>query len=337
MTAAAQGRKPNIRQVALLAGVSHMTVSRVLNEHPSIAPATRERVLKVMRELGYRPNSVARALATRRTNRLGVVVDSVNEFGPASTVRAIEDAAHDRGYTVSSIALSADRSITAHDALLNLVSIGIDGLCLITPRTSSIDLLRDVSSGVPTLVVKSEPEAGFLTVGVDQRKGAAFAAQHLIELGHREIIHLSGPLDWLDAREREQAWHAHLATAGLRARASVVGDWTSGSGHAFGRAVELDFTAVFAANDQMALGVVHALNERGFRVPDDVSVVGFDDVPDARHFLPPLTTIRQDFRALGSLSVAMLLAELAGDDVPHRTLLEPELIVRASTAAPRRT
>ncbi len=335
MTATTEGRRPNIRQVALLAGVSHMTVSRVLNGHPSIAPATRERVLEVMRELNYRPNSAARALATRRTNRLGVVVDSVNEFGPASTVRAIEDAAHDRGYTVSSIAVSADRSITAHDALVNLVGIGIDGLCLITPRTSSIDLLKEVSSGIPTLVVKSEPEDVFFTVSVDQRMGAALAAQHLIELGHREIIHLSGPLDWLDAREREQAWQAHLAAAGLPARASAVGDWTSDSGYAFGRDVEVDFTAVFAANDQMALGLIHALDARGIRVPNDVSVVGFDDVPDARHFLPPLTTIRQDFRALGSLSVATLLAELEGDDVPRRTLLEPELVVRASTAPPR--
>ncbi|MCX6495585.1 MAG: LacI family DNA-binding transcriptional regulator [Actinobacteria bacterium] len=335
MTAATEGRKPNIRQVALLAGVSHMTVSRVLNEHPSIASATRERVLEVMRELNYRPNSAARALATRRTNRLGVVVDSINEFGPASTVRAIEHAAHDRGFTVSSIAVSADRSITAHDALMSLVGIGIDGLCLITPRTSSIDLLREVSRGIPTLVVKSEPEDDFFTVSVDQRRGAALAAQHLIQLGHREIVHLSGPLDWLDAREREQAWHEHLATAGLPARATVVGDWTSDSGFAFGRSVDVDFTAVFAANDQMALGLIHALHERGIRVPEDVSVIGFDDVPDAHHFLPPLTTVRQDFRALGSVSVTTLLAELEGVEVPRRTLLQPELVVRASTASPR--
>src|SRR4051812_13589679 len=138
MTAATGGQRPNIRQVASVAGVSHQTVSRVLNEHPSIAPATRERVLEAIRELDYRPNSAARALASRKTNRIGVVVDSVIEFGPRSTLRAIEDAAHDRGYTVSSIAVSTDRAITAHDALVNLMAIGIDALCLITPRTSSI-------------------------------------------------------------------------------------------------------------------------------------------------------------------------------------------------------
>jgi DNA-binding LacI/PurR family transcriptional regulator len=192
-----------------------------------------------------------------------------------------------------------------------------------------------VSGGIPTLVVKSEPEADFFTVSVDQRRGAALAAQHLIELGHREIVHLSGPLDWLDARERDRAWHEHLAAAGLPARPSAVGDWSSDSGYAFGRSVDVDLTAVFAANDQMALGLMHALHERGIRVPHDVSVVGFDDVPDARHFVPPLTTVRQDFRALGSLSVSTLLAELEGDDVPRRTVLEPELIVRASTASAR--
>ena len=328
------GQKPNIRQVATLAGVSHMTVSRVLNDHPSIAPATRERVLDAMRELNYRPNGAARALASRKTNRLGVVVDSVIEFGPGSTLRAIEDAAHDRGYTVSSIALASDRPMTAQDALLNLMGIGIDALCLITPRTSSIDLLREVSSGIPTLVVKAEPEDDFFTVSVDQKLGAALAAQHLIDLGHREMLHLAGPLDWLDARGREREWREHLERAGLRPRPAVVGDWTSDSGYEFGMAVAPDFTAVFAANDQMALGLLHAFHQRGIRVPEDVSVVGFDDVPDARHFLPPLTTVRQDFRALGALSVATLLAELEGDEVQRRTLLEPEFIVRASTAPP---
>ena len=335
MSAVTGGGRPNIRQVATLAGVSHMTVSRVLNDSASIAPATRERVLDAMRQLNYTPNSAARALASRKTNRIGVVVDSVIEFGPGSTLRAIEDAAHDRGYTVSSVAVSADRSITAHDALVSLVAIGIDALCLITPRTSSIDLLREVSNGIPTLVVKAEPEDDFYTVSVDQKQGAALAAQHLIDLGHRRILHLSGPLDWLDARARDREWHAHLERAGLPARASVVGDWSSDSGYAFGSTVEPDFTAVFAANDQMALGLIHAFHERGIRVPEDVSVVGFDDVPDARHFLPPLTTVRQDFRALGTLSVATLLAALEGGEVPQRTLLEPELVVRASTAPPR--
>jgi DNA-binding LacI/PurR family transcriptional regulator len=333
MTTADGTPKANIRQVASLAGVSHMTVSRVINDHPSIAPATRERVLEVMRQLNYRPNSAARALASRKTNRIGVIVDSVIEFGPGSTLRAIEDAAHDRGYTVSSIAL--DRAMTPHDAVESLAAIGIDALCLITPRTDSIDLLREGSSGLPTLVVKPEAEEGLFTVSVDQRRGAELAMRHLTELGHRDIQHLAGPLDWLDARAREEVWREHLAALGVSVRPVAVGDWTSDSGYAVGRVLPAGVTAVFAANDRMALGLIHALTEAGIRVPQDVSVVGFDDVPDARHFLPPLTTVRQDFRALGRLSVEVLLAELEGVSVPQRALIAPQLIVRGSTAAPR--
>ena len=332
-TAANTPKAANIRQVATLAGVSHMTVSRVINDHPSIAPATRERVLEVMRQLNYRPNSAARALASRTTRRIGVIVDSVVEFGPGSTLRAIEDAAHDRGYTVSSIAV--DRAVTPHDALESLAAIGIDALCLISPRTDSIDLLREGSTGIPTLVVKPEPEPDLLTLSVDQRLGASLAMQHLIELGHRDILHLAGPLDWLDARAREQVWREQLVAAGASPRPVAVGDWTSDSGYDVGRTLPTEVTAVFAANDRMALGLIHALAESGIRVPQDVSVVGFDDVPDARHFLPPLTTVRQDFRALGRLSVETLLGELEGLEVPQRRLIEPELVVRASTAPPR--
>jgi DNA-binding LacI/PurR family transcriptional regulator len=336
MTTLPGGQKPNIRQVASRAGVSHMTVSRVINDHPSIAPATRERVLEAMRELNYRPNSAARALASRKTNRIGVIVDSVVEYGPGSTARAIEDAAHERGYTVSTIA--TDRSVSARDALDALAAIGVDALCLITPRSDSVEQLREEAFGIPTLVVKPEPEADFLTVSVDQGLGARLAVGHLVELGHRDILHLAGPLDWLDARAREREWRASLERAGLPVRPVPAGDWTADSGFAFGRGLggAVDFTAVFAANDRMALGLIHALHESGIRVPEDVSVVGFDDLPDARHFLPPLTTVRQDFRALGALSVETLLAELEGREVPDRALLEPELVVRASTAPVRR-
>ncbi len=336
MVAPAGEQKPNIRQVAVRAGVSHMTVSRVINDNPSIAPETRERVLAVMRELNYRPNGAARALARRKTNRIGVVVESVVEFGPGSTVRAIEDAAHIRGYTVSSIAV--DSSVTSRDALDTLDAIGIDALCLITPRSGSVDLLRQGALGIPTLVVKPEPEHDFFTLSVDQVLGTRLAVEHLLALGHRDVMHLAGPRDWLDARARESEWRACLDRAGLQTHPVETGDWTSDSGYAFGRSIEErpHFTAVFAANDQMALGLIHALHASGIRVPEDVSVVGFDDLPDARHYLPPLTTVRQDFRELGTRAVATLIAELEGLTVPDRTLISPELVIRESTAAPRK-
>jgi DNA-binding LacI/PurR family transcriptional regulator len=330
-------RQPSIRSVAAVAGVSHQTVSRVLNGHPSIRPATRARVLEVIEELNYRPNGVARALATRKSRRIGVLVDSPVEYGPNSTLRAVESAARLAGYSVSAITIDEDRSLSPQPALEHLVSQGIDALCVVAPRSSSVVLVRELSSDVPTLVVKAAADPTFLTASVDQELGAAMAVRHLVDLGHREIMHLAGPLDWLDAAGRLRGWHREIRRAGLTERDAVEGDWTSDFGYAFGRSFDRppDFTALFAANDQMALGVIHGFSERGIRVPDDVSVIGFDDVPDARHFLPPLSTIRQDFRALGERAVQMLLAALEGRDIERRSVTPPELIVRESTAAPR--
>lgn len=186
------------------------------------------------------------------------------------------------------------------------------------------------------LVIKEEPDAGLHTASVDQRAGASMAMAHLLDLGHRNILHLAGPLDWFDARARAEAWRGALLEAGLPIVEPAKGDWSSDSGYAFGSTLELgDATAIFAGNDQMALGLIHGFMERGIRVPEDVSVVGFDDMPDARHFLPPLTTVRQDFAALGHLVIRELLAAIQGRTVEDRELIEPELLIRSSSARPR--
>ncbi len=331
-------RKISMREVASLAGVSHQTVSRVINGHPNIKKDTRERVLRVIESVNYRPNSAARALASRRSNRIGVLVDSAMQYGPNSTLRAVEDVARATGFSVSSITVSEDRAISAHAAAEHLMTQGIDALCVIAPRSSSVDLLRELSGGLPTLVVKAEPDESFLTVSVDQHLGATLATDHLIRLGHREIVHVAGPLDWLDARGRERGWRERMQDEGLGVRDPVVGDWTADFGYGFARSLgpTPEFTAVFAANDQMALGVLHGLDEIGIRVPEDISVVGFDDIPEARHFRPPLTTVRQDFHAVGQRSIESLLAVVQGHDAPRWSLIAPELVVRESTAPPRR-
>jgi DNA-binding LacI/PurR family transcriptional regulator len=317
--------------------VSHQTVSRVLNGHPSIRPATRARVLAAIEELNYRPSGAARALATRRSRRIGVVVDTAIEYGPNSTLRAVEAAAQQAGYAATAIAIDEDRAVSPHDAVEHLMGQGVDALCVIAPRESSVDVLRELTADVPTLVVKATPEPAFLTVAVDQELGATLAVRHLIELGHRKILHVAGPLDWLDARGRVRGWHVEMARGGLVEHDPVVGDWTSDFGYEFARQFTdmPDFTAIFAANDQLALGIIHGFAERGIRVPDDVSVIGFDDLPDARHFLPPLSTVRQDFRALGERAVSELLAVLAGGQPEAHSLIAPELVVRESTARPR--
>ncbi|MGK9220147.1 MULTISPECIES: LacI family DNA-binding transcriptional regulator [unclassified Microbacterium] len=329
--------KPNIRQVAQLAGVSHMTVSRVLNDYPYIKEATRRRVLEVIEELDYRPNMAARALATQRSQRIGVLVESAVEFGPTSTLRAVESAARLAGYSVSAIALRGGDEITPQEAVDNLTTQGIDALCVVAPRSSSIAALRKISIGVPVLVVKPDKDPTFLTVSVDQQEGTTLAVDHLVSLGHRDILHLAGPLDWLDARARERAFHARAKAWGIRERPIVVGDWTADFAYDFARGIrELpDYTAIFAGNDDMAVGLIHGLADRGFSVPDDLSVVGFDDVPLSAHVLPPLTTIRQNFHALGVSAVDMLRAAIEKREIPRVTRIPAELLVRSSTAAPR--
>lgn len=334
-----QRDKLNMRQVAALAGVSHQTVSRVLNDHPSIRPATRDRVLRVMKEVNYRPNSAARALATNKSQRIGVLLDSAVEYGPNSTLRAIEQAARAQGYSVASVTLGGvGEDLDPGHAVDHLLSQGVDGLCVIAPRSSSLDLVREATSDVPTLVVKASSDETFLTASVDQELGAALAVRHLIELGHRTIVHVAGPLDWLDAQGRRRGWASELDAAGLEPPELVVGDWTADYAYRLASTPGAlpPCTAIFAGNDQMALGLIHGLTERGLSVPGDVSVVGFDDLPEAKHFLPPLTTVRQDFQALGERAVQLLLAELSGEDPGERAIIVPELMVRSSAAPPHR-
>ena len=329
-------RKPSIYDVADRAGVSHMTVSRVLNGHPNIRASTRDKVMKAIDEMSYTRSSIARALATNRTMRIGAIVDNPGFFGPNSVLRAIEVAARENGYAVSSFSAGEGEDRRVDAGVMELLTQGVDALCVIAPRASSLDLLRQQAIGLPTLVVKEEPDEQMHTASVDQRAGATAAVRHLIDLGHRKILHVAGPPDWFDAKARTEAWRAALEEAGLPVVAPVIGDWSSDSGYAFGQTLDLgDATAVFVANDQMALGLLHGFAERGIRVPDDVSVVGFDDAPDARHYLPPLTTVRQDFTLLGKVVIGELLAAIEGAETEARELIQPELQIRASTAAPR--
>lgn len=331
------GGKPNIYDVAAVAGVSHQTVSRVLNEHPNIRATTRDRVLAAIDQVGYTRNSIARALATNRTKRIGVLVDTPVQFGPGSTVRGVEQAARAAGYSVITTSVGETPKTGVGAGVEYLISQGVDALCVVAPRSSSLAALSRHHPGIPTLVISSEAEPDMLSASVDQQTGAREVMEHLLGLGHRRILHLAGPPDWLDAREREIAWRATLAEAGLDIVEPTIGDWTSDSGYDFAlTAPEIaEATAVFAANDQMALGVIHGLTARGLRVPADVSVVGFDDTADARHYLPPLTTVRQDFHALGVASVGLIVQALDGIEPEQRTVTPIELVVRESTAPPR--
>ena len=327
--------KPNIYDVAARAGVSHMTVSRVLNDHPNITESTRTRVIAAIGEMNYKRSSIARALATNRAMRVGVLVDRPIEYGPNCTLRALEAAARLEGYAVSAFAVEDDEDLRIAEGVDNLLTQGVDALCVIAPRAASLEALREILPPLPTVVIQASPDPSMLTAAVDQHAGATLAVQHLLALGHRRILHIAGPPDWLDARARADAWRQAMSAAGLAECPMIVGDWTSDFGYHVGaeHAAIDDVTAVFAGNDEMALGLIHGLSVRGLRVPDDISIVGFDDAPDTRHFLPPLTTVRQDFHELGTAAMRLLMEAIADPGAPAETeLIMPSLVIRSSTA-----
>ena len=334
-------RAANIFDVARLAGVSHQTVSRVLNDLPNVRPATRLRVEQAITQLRYRPSPAARALVTRRSRTIGLITTGGPDYGPSSTVLQFNEAARHARYAVSMASMLESDPESLRSAVELLLRQNVEAIVLIAAHRGALDAVRGVELGVPLIVVESSGRSGFHSVGIDQYGGARKAVRHLVELGHTSIVHLAGPADSMDAAERVRGWRDELAERGLIAREPLVGDWTPASGYRY-RAILADsvlgdagFTAVLAGNDQMALGLMHALTQRGFEVPGDVSIVGFDDIPEAEHFTPPLTTMRQDFNALGRDIMQSLLAVLQDEESPDLPSTAPELIVRESTAAPR--
>lgn len=321
--------------VARLAGVSHQTVSRVLHDSPNVRGETRDRVLAAIRQLDYRPNSMARALATGRSKTLGVVSSDTTFYGPASTLFGIEQAAHDAGYAVSVASLrSLSRSMVL-DAIQQLRDQGVDGVAVIAPLRANVDALRHVNPDFPVVAVEAGHNAAIPVATVDQRAGAAAATRHLLNLGHKTVWHLAGPTDWQEAEERIIGWRSALEAACAPIPEVIRGDWTPRSGYELGESLLAikNLTAIFVANDQMALGFLRRLHEAGREVPKDLSIVGFDDIPESAYFTPPLTTVRQDFSELGRRCLHILLAKIEGEDLSMRVVVPPELVVRDSTAA----
>lgn len=323
--------------VAKLAGVSHQTVSRVLHDSPHVRGDTRERVLAAIRQLDYRPSSTARALVTGRSKTLGVVSFDTTLYGPASTLLGIERAAHDSGYGVSIQSLRSLNRGTVLAAIQELRDQGVDGVAVIAPIQAGVEALRHVRSDFPVVAVEAGPNASVPIATVDQAAGAAAATRHLLSLGHETVWHLAGPSDWKEAELRVEGWKSALQASGRKVPPPLRGDWTARSGYEIGQhLLEIpELTAVFVANDQMALGFLRRLNEAGKSVPRDLSIVGFDDIPEAAYFTPPLTTVRQDFAELGRRCLHILLARIEGDENPTRVIVAPELVVRESTSAAR--
>ncbi|TDW94919.1 LacI family transcriptional regulator [Kribbella pratensis] len=328
-------RGPSMADVARLAGVSGQTVSRVANGRQNVDAVTRARVKDAMRQLGYRPNGAARALRSGEFRSIGVIVFELSTFGTTRTLDAIATAATARGYSVNLMPVLAVSRQAVADAFTRLGEQAVDGVIMMIEAHVLDDLQLPV--GLPVVVVHAGVHYDHPVVDTDQAQGARLATEHLLGLGHKTVWHLGGPPSSFAADQRRRSWEQTLRDHDCVVPPPLIGDWSSAAGYDAGCRLAADeaVTAIFAANDQMALGLLRALHEHGRTVPEDMSVVGFDDMEEAAHFWPPLTTVRQTFADIGSRSVDTLLAEIHATDHHAPIAVPTELIIRRSTAPPR--
>ncbi|MFC6081955.1 LacI family DNA-binding transcriptional regulator [Sphaerisporangium aureirubrum] len=329
---------PSMADVARLAGVSPQTVSRVANNRANVEGATRERVLNAMRALGYQPNIAARALATGRFGTIGLISFSLGSHGNMRTLDGVATAAREAGFSINLAGITTPTSQEVHRAFARLGTQAVDGIVIVEAEVLDTPSLL-LPPGIPVVVADGHGGHDHPRVDSDQADGARLATEHLLGLGHRTVWHIAGPPDSHSAKHRHAAWRGTLERAGRPVPQVLFGDWTAASGHRLGGylAARPDVTAVFAANDQMALGALHALHEAGRRVPHDVSLAGFDDMPESAHFWPPLTSVHQDFTRVGRVCVDILVEQLR-TRTPAPAVLHPvpvELKIRASTGPPQ--
>ena len=334
--------KPTINDVARVAGVSFGTVSRVLNNAPDVSASTRERVLQVIQDIGYRRNRAATALVTNRSTSIGIVTDGSPRFGPVGTLMALENVARKKGYAITVISAERPYDDSVQAALDTLDDIGVGGIIVIAPVVDMAAAVWNASCRVPVEMIAAGASStpNVFTYSENQELGARLATQHLIDLGHTDIAHIAGSMDWFDGRVRKRGWEAALRAAGLPPGLCLEGDWSPRWAYETGLQLVREGSvpqAIFAASDHTALGLIRAFTENGVRVPDDVSVVGFDDIEGSDYFLPPLTTVRQDFTALALMSMEVLIGAMEGREV-DRTPIPPTLVVRNSStrATPRK-
>ncbi|QLH19924.1 LacI family DNA-binding transcriptional regulator [Streptomyces sp. Rer75] len=323
-----RSRGPGMNEVARAAGVSQKTVSRVVNGEPYVSAEVRDRVLRVIRELDYRPNTAARALIRGTYHRIGVVSLGSALSGPASVLMALEQATRRTGYSFALASTLENPGGGYAAAVESLLEQGVDGIILSDP----------IDDGAPSSLTTDVPVVSLNVVGKEGVAAARAGTEYLLSLGHRTVWHIPGPQNWWSARDRLRGWREALAAAGApEPPLPDAGDWSPAAGHTAGLRLARTpgVTAVFAANDEMAIGALRAFSEAGLSVPGDISVVGFDDIPAAAYLAPPLTTVRQDFQALADRALGVLLARIEGRARPDGLAdLPVHLSVRQSTAPP---
>ena len=342
-------KRVTVKDVAVAAGVSTQTVSRVVNNHPDVSPETYRRVQQVIRETGYAPNILARSLIRVRSQTLGIVTFGIEFFGPSRLLTGIDQRAAELGYSLVLNLIHHPEPDDVPALLAGLTARQVDGLIWAVPEIGHNRAWASAQAArlpVPAIFINGmEQPSGLPLVGVDNHAIGRLATEHLLAGGARRVGILTGPVEWWSARERQQGWAAALLARGVQPKPEWVagGNWTARSGEQ-GLYTLLhqcpDLEAVFASNDQIALGALHAAHRLGRRVPDDLAIVGVDNQPDSAHYWPPLTTMRQRLLEVGSLAVSQLTgliqaAQQAEAPSPngsaHVTWLQPELVVRESS------
>jgi LacI family transcriptional regulator len=341
-----RAKRITVKDVAQAAGVSTQTVSRVMNNTSYVAAETRRRVEEVVEHLRYRPSTLARSLSQQRSDTLGVVTFGLQYSGPARTLNGIADKADELGYMLLMKKLDNFDAIGIDEVIDSLLDRQVDGIIWDVPE---VDENRTWAQGieslpVPIVFMSMEPKPGYSVVSMDSYAGAQMATQHLLDAGCRQIGHITGPLDWWEARLRLQGWRDTLEKTGRQISDQhwEKGNWSSASGalaaeKLFARYPEMD--GVFVANDQMALSVLREASRRGIKVPDQLAVVGFDGIPEAAYFYPSLTTISQDPQLLGGQAVENVveLIHARQENQPAITqsaLIQPALVIRESSKRP---
>ncbi len=327
-----------IYDVAERAGVSHQTVSRFLSGFEGIRPATRERVATALKELDYRPNLAARSLATNRSHRIAVLTGDLLSAGPSQTVQGVAVAAREAGYVVDIVSFDVQNPESLADAFDLIRHQDLAGVVALAISDEMRTAIERVVIEAPMLLDTGPADLPGPVGTTFNAYGTQLAVEHLIALGHREVVHITGAMDYYAAQSRRESFSQVVRANGLREHPVLEGDWSARSGYEAVRAGQIDerVTAIVCGNDQMALGALRAFDEAGVRCPSDVSVTGFDDIPEAEYYTPSLTTVRIDFERQGGYLFGALMARIQGSQTPDTAaFMAPELVVRASTASPR--
>lgn len=339
-----RNKRVNIKDVAKEAGVSTQTVSRVINERHDVAPETRQLILEIINRLGYQPSELARSLTHRRSMTLGIVTAGLQYIGPSRTLNGITSKAEELGYAILLKELPNFLVDHVQPILRFLLARHVDGILWAVPEIGNnhawlTDGLSEIP--VPFIFLTMEPRLGVPSLSIDNYAGGVLATRHLLDQGRQKIAHLSGPLDWWEARQRKRAWQETLEKTGhtVKGPHSIEGNWSSASGYAAFQQLLYeypDMDAIFVANDQMALSVLQIASEKGLHVPDDLAVIGFDNLAESPYFMPALTTIKQDQHEFGCRAVRELVNKIDLANHEQRTesqniLISPELIVRQSS------